>query len=148
MHGDIYYMQQHVKQLKDWSKDYHHNIHRYASWLNYVLDEYYFKHYDQYGKPRSYSYGTPTRGDFNYAYYYWVRPLYKKLISYAHDYYREYGYKNGRDHKVREYKVIIKEVVNKYHRLARCNYGVNGDDTRATDDNEVFAQEDDLGIDM
>src|SRR5262245_56683180 len=41
MHGDIYYMQQHVKQLKDWAKDYHQNLYRYASWFDYVLDEYY-----------------------------------------------------------------------------------------------------------
>ena len=148
MHGDIYYFQQHIKQLKDWSKDYNYNVYKYASWISYILDESYYKHYDQHGRARWYSYGKPTRGDFNYAYYYWVRPLYKKLLWHSAEYYREHKHKNGHAHKVREYKGYIKEVVHKYHRFTKCNYGFNGDDARAADDTEVRADEQNLGADF
>jgi hypothetical protein len=148
MHGDIYYMQQHVQQLKSWAHNYNHQIYRHADWLNYLLTQYYEKHYDQHGRPRWYHYGRSTRGDFNYEYYYWLRPVYRRLLCHAAEYYREYRHRNGHAHKVREYRGYMREVVYKYHRLTKCNYGFNGDDNRAQDDSEVAAEEDDLGAEL
>src|SRR5262245_37920273 len=41
-HGDIYYFQQHVKQLKNWSHNYYNNVYYYADLLDRYLDQYYF----------------------------------------------------------------------------------------------------------
>jgi hypothetical protein len=148
MHGDIYFFQEQVKKLMDWSKDYHHGIYHKAHWLNFLIEKYYFSCYDQHGKARWYNYGRCTRGDFNYYYFYWIRPVYYNLLRQSADYYREYKHKHSHAHKVREYKGYIKEVVYKYHRFTKCNYGFNGDDNRAQDDVEAGSFEDDLGVDF
>jgi hypothetical protein len=147
-HGDIYYFQQHVKHLKDWSHNYNNNIYYYSDLLDRYLDQYFFSCYQSNGSPRWYSYGRCTRGDFNYYYYYYLRPIYFRLLRHSADYYREYHNKNGHQQKVREYKGYMHEVVYKYHHFTKCNYGFNGDDTRAADDNEAANVENDLGADL
>jgi hypothetical protein len=148
MHGDIYYFQQHINELYDWSRNYNSNINKYSSQIRYYLDQYYFSCYDSSGHARWYNnqYGRCSRGDFNYYYYYWIRPLYTKLIWYGADYYREYHNKSGHSQHVHDYQRYMKDTVYYYHHFTKCNYGINGDDPKAVDDTTVFGVEDDLGI--
>jgi hypothetical protein len=146
MHGEIYYAQQYTRDLKNWAYDYHPQIYFYASWLDYLYDQYYYAHYDDRGQPRSYGYGRPTRGDFNYAYYYWIRPVYKQILSYSASYYDTYRYNSGHGHKFYAYKRSLKKVMDRYHSFVRCNYGFNGNDSQAQDDTELLELEAATGV--
>lgn len=102
----------------------------YATWLMSVTQQYYALAFLPDAHPRPYGFGPMTRGDFNYYYYYWVRPIYFSLLHYATDYYAAHLGSPG----IGAYENLIGSVAWNYHALVRCNYGLDGDDAGARED--------------
>ncbi|WP_141731848.1 hypothetical protein [Oligoflexus tunisiensis] len=127
MHQQLYDMQQHAQAIQQ--SYYSYELTYYAAYLYHVLDKLYHSTYDSYGKPKKYGWGYPTRGDFNYIYYYWIRPLYKKMIHHGGLY---YSHTNPYYHQA--YKKNFQSFYYGYHSLTRCMYGKNSNDPQAEDD--------------
>jgi hypothetical protein len=129
MYKQLYDMQQHAQHMQ--KGYYSHELTYYASYLYYVLDKLYASTYVSYGQPKQYAWGYPTRGDFNHVYYYWIRPLYKKMVYHSAHYYNSldpYYYPS--------YKQNFYPMYDGYHSLTRCMFGQNGNDPKAEDDTE------------
>jgi hypothetical protein len=152
MYQQIYYTSYYFSQIEEWAYGEYQrygydeiwNVYIYAAYLRVYMTEYYWNSYDQYEHPRSYPWGYATRGDFNYGYEYWVRPVYFKLIEAAGDYYDRYSESRGFDYG--SYSGYVKPAFVQYHRFTKCNFGKNGKDPQAKDDDVAFASERRAGI--
>ncbi|HLT39070.1 MAG TPA: hypothetical protein VK034_22455 [Enhygromyxa sp.] len=129
MAEQMYNLQESLDDMADWGADHDPYVEYYAVWMRSVVQQYYALGYDK-GKPRKYSHGRMTRGDFNYYYYYWVRPIYFTMLHYSAYYYKSHI----RSSDVEIYREVLHEVVESYHGLVLCNYGFNGDDEDARED--------------
>lgn len=138
----MYNLQEGLDDMADWGARHDPYIGYYATWMKSVVQQYYAVGYGPGGKPRHYSYGRMTRGDFNYHYYYWVRPIYYSLLYYSVSYYETYY---GRP-EIYEYQNKLSHVVASYHGLVLCNYGFNGDDAESREDLTAYAVEDAAGV--
>jgi hypothetical protein len=146
MHGAIYYGQQSTRDFKNWSYGKSSEIYKYAHKLDQYYDNYYWNAYGHDGRPTRYSWGYASRGDFNYGYYYYIRPIYVKVLYAAKAYYKSH-YSNGYSYEYNTYyKPLIQKFVYQYHYLTKCNYGKNGNDPKAADDTEVQGLEAELGL--
>jgi hypothetical protein len=152
MYEQIYYSSYYFSQIEEWAwgeyqrygYDEIWNVYIYAAYLRVYMTEYYWNAYDQYEQPRTYSFGHATRGDFNYGYEYWVRPVYFKLVEATGDYYGHYSGSPGFDDG--QYQGYVKPAFVQYHRFTKCNFGKNGKDPLAKDDDKAFAFERSAGI--
>ena len=136
MYQQLYAMQQFTHQMQQ--GNYSPKMSYYADWLYSVLDKLYEETFDSYGHPKKYAWGYATRGDFNHVFYYWIRPLYKKLAIYGSQY---YSYKDSNPYYKSSYKSGYDNLYNSYHSLTHCMYGANSSDPLAEDDTEFTAIE-------
>jgi hypothetical protein len=83
-----------------------------------------------------------TRGDYNYYFYYWVRPIYFSLLYYSTQYYESH---RG-DSQIPYYKDMLYKVSSSYHPLVLCNYGFNGNDMGSREDLRAKRAEDRAGL--
>jgi hypothetical protein len=127
MAEQMYDLQESLDDMADWGMKHDTHVGYYATWMKSVVQQYYALGYGPSGKPRSYSHGRMTRGDYNYYYYYWVRPIYYSMLYYAAEYYESHT-------EVSEYETLMYEVARSYRSMVRCNYGFNGDDADARED--------------
>lgn len=123
-------MQESLGDLSAFGQEHSPLIDYYATWLTSVTQQYYALAYLPDASPRPYGFGPMTRGDFNYYYYYWVRPIYFSLLHYAAEYYVEHAGST----EIGAYEGLIGSVAWNYHALVRCNYGLDGDDKAARED--------------
>jgi hypothetical protein len=126
----MYEMQESLEEMSVWASGEDQYIYYYATWMKVVVQQYYALAYDAHGQPREYPYGKMTRGDYNYVYYYWVRPIYFSLIYYSAQYYESHRY----EPQIGEYKERLGDVADSYRPLVLCNYGFNGDDEGSRED--------------
>lgn len=136
-------LQESLDDLSDFGQQHSPLIDYYATWLMSVTQQYYALAFLPEAVPRSYPFGTMTRGDFNYYYYYWVRPIYYSLLYYAAGFYE--AHVGG--HYVPTYVSLLSSVSWNYHALVRCNYGLDGDDKGAREDLAVRELEASAGLD-
>jgi hypothetical protein len=109
----------------------------YVSRLVYVIDTFYGYAYDDFGRPRFYPSfgGYPTRGDFNFLFYFWIRPIVFDVFYYGVNYV-QYG----------SYIQAINDFDDAYHGLTQCMYGAKAGDPTAFDDLEAQAAERAAGV--
>lgn len=138
----MYELQESLEDMSSWAASEDVYIYYYARWLMAVVQQYYALAYDGQGEPREYPYGKMTRGDFNYVFYYWVRPIYYSLMYYSAEYYEE----NEDEPQIPEYQQRLGDVADSYHPLVLCNYGFNGDDDGSREDLSVRNVEARAGI--
>lgn len=134
MAEQMYNLQESLDDMSKWGADHDPYIEYYALWMRSVVQQYYALGYDYSGKPHDYDYGPMTRGDYNYYYYYWVRPIYLTMLHYCGYYYESHW----QSPDLYRYQTMLGEVVDSYHALVKCNYGFNGDDEGARED--LYAQ--------
>jgi hypothetical protein len=135
-----------------------YNIYVISSYLRYLMQEYYWNAYDQYGHAKYYSWGRATRGDFYYGYYFWIKVLHNYLYEYAYKYYSKHYNWSGYDYYVDyvdQYKVkhhekhnYFYEAARSYHELALCNDGFDGVDPQALDDTAAYSNEQAAGFNI
>lgn len=141
MYRQLYDMQQHAQQVRD--AQYSDEISHYADQLYNVLEKVYLETYDSSGYPRDYEWGWATRGDLNFYYYYWIRPLYQRTLAYGVVYtHQDYSDDHG------TYSQYFTALADGYHKLTRCMFGLNGDDVKAEDDTQVNFLEIAAGIEI
>ncbi|HWN66554.1 MAG TPA: hypothetical protein VNM90_02880 [Haliangium sp.] len=126
----MYELQESLEEMSAWASGEDSYIYYYSTWMKSVAQQYYALGYDDDGEPREYPYGKMTRGDYNYVYYYWVRPIYYSLMYYSAQYYEVHKY----EPQIGEYKKRLGYVADSYHPLVLCNYGFNGDDKGSRED--------------
>lgn len=141
MAEQMYNLQEGLDAMADYGAQHDPYVGYYATWMKSVVQQYYALGYDH-GKPREYSYGRMTRGDFNYYYYYWLRPIYFSLLHYSALYYQSH-YDSPH---VSRYQAALYEVVEGYHGMVACNYGFNGDDADAREDLQARQAEQNAGL--
>jgi hypothetical protein len=138
----MYELQESLEEMSTWASGEDPYIYYYSTWMKTVVQQYYGMGYDDHGKPREYPYGKMTRGDYNYVYYYWVRPIYYSLMYYSAEYYEEHKY----EPQIPEYKERLGYVAESYHPLVSCNYGFNGNDKGSREDTSAKAAEGRAGL--
>src|SRR5205085_355567 len=88
--------------------------------------------------------GYPSRGDFNYGFEWWLRPVYVQFTRYASSYYGQYA--SHPDFDRAGYTDHMKSAMVRYHKLTRCNFGKNGKDLQSKDDDQAMVVERQAGI--
>jgi hypothetical protein len=171
MYNQIYYTNYYYSQVEYYAYneyantgDYDaYNVYAYASYLRYSMQEYYWASYDQYGKPKHFPWGHygdgddyASRGDFDYGYYYYIRPLYLKFYEYAYKYYSKHhnwsyydyyvDYYDSHNVKHHDKHNYMYESSRYYHKLTRCKGGHKGNDPQAKDDTVAYSTEQNAGI--
>ncbi|MFW7381076.1 MAG: hypothetical protein ACOH5I_19830 [Oligoflexus sp.] len=132
MYKSLNDMKKSAYQMASYSKSY--EVSYYSDWLYQALDQYmnqtYVYDYNQY-YPRYYSKWKyyATRGDHNYFYYYYVRPLYYQTL-------RELAKLPNSEAAI--YQRYTRQFIKSYRYYTRCNYGHNGNDPRAAWDDEAI----------
>jgi hypothetical protein len=163
MYHEVYDSSYYYSKMERWA--YHeytrthsqdaYNLYVYAAYLRYYTTQYFWTFYE-YGsdhktiQPKYYSrWGYhATRGDYNYAYHYYIRPVYREYVRYASYYYnrhyrdRDYNY----DYGYGKYSDHAYYASKHYHSYVKCNYGKNGTDPQAKDDTEMASWEQSAGI--
>lgn len=112
----------------------------HAEWLQSVLQLSFWDMFSAFGVPKVYPFGAPTRGDFNYHYYHFMRPIYYNLIYRAQDFYSAYEYYLS-EAEYTEYVSVMSSLSETYHAFTRCQYGFNGADTEALEDSDAYSEE-------
>lgn len=145
MHRQIYDTNDQFSRIERWA--YHEyastgyeeswNIYVCAAYLRVYTAQYYWNAYEERGYPRSFSWGYPSRGDFNYGYHFYIRPVYLELLNALGGYYGHHAGSPGFDYPT--YGRIVKPAIVQYHRFTRCNFGKNGKDALAKDDDRALA---------
>jgi hypothetical protein len=154
MYQDIYYTSYYFQQVEYWAyNEYYrtgykevYDLYIYAGYLRTAMTEYYWSFYDEYHQPKQYGWGYGSRGDFNYGYEYWIRPLYFQFLNYGYKYYHKYSKYKNFDYK--NYHNYMYYAGRYYHDYTRCNFGLDGNDTGAKDDTEAFSLEQAAGFDV
>jgi hypothetical protein len=154
MYDQIYDSSDYYSQLEDWAYQQYYqtgyveiwNVYIYASYLRVYLNQYYWNSYGSSGSPLSFSWGHASRGDFNYGYFFYIRPVYQKLIEASGDYYSNYHTRS--DFDARQYSGHMKPAMVQYHRFTRCNFGKNGLDRQAKDDDALLPAERAAGVSL
>jgi hypothetical protein len=162
MYDQIYNTSYYFSQVEEWA--YHeysrtgysevYNVYIYASYMRYTMTAYFWNYFEydssQKIQPRYFPEwgGNATRGDFNYNYYYYVRPIYREFLRYSGEYYRGRSHENdyNHDYGYGRYTEKSEHSYSQYHSFSRCNNGKNGADPLAQDDTEVLAEEIAAGI--
>jgi len=139
----MYVLQESLDDMSEWAEEHDPYVAYYVVWMKSVVQQYYSLGYDHSGKPREYSYGRMTRGDYNYYYYYWVRPIYLTMLHYSAYYYKSHRHSPD----LYEYEEALAQVAGSYHMLVLCNYGFNGEDEDAREDLRVQLAEQNAGFD-
>ncbi len=114
-----------------------------AAQLRDYADQYFWTAFDASG-PKQFPFGRATRGDFNAGFDYFIRPVYIDFVQSSASYFQNYSRINGFDFQ--SYEEVMRPAMTGYHRLARCNFGKNGTDRDARDDDEIRPNEDSTGI--
>jgi hypothetical protein len=142
MAEQMYNLQEGLEDMADWGAEHDPYVGYYAVWMKSVVQQYYALGYADKGEPREYSYGRMTRGDFNYYYYYWVRPTYFSLLHYSAQYYESHRYGPG----IYEYQFLMYEVASSYRGMVLCNYGFNGEDDESREDLQAELAQERAGV--
>ncbi len=142
MATQMFELQESLKGLSNWSQGRAPYIEYYTQWLLAMTQQYYALGFYPSGVPRTYSYGRMTRADFNYYFYYWLRPVYYNLLYSSANYYS--FHRGGPDYYI--YQKSLYDVAHNYHDLVACNYGFNADDKGAREDMEAGKSEAKAGV--
>ena len=173
IYGEMYSSYYYFGEIEKWAYNTYYNTYHadsryrdvydmyvYASYVRYYFQSYFWtyfgynesgqitpKYYDfEYGGNRYHSYAW--RGDFNYNYYYYIKPVYHGYLKYAaryhqrhkhdSDYNRNYGYGTYEGHG--------RNAKRQYQSYVHCLYGSEGGDTMAAEDYTALSLEDDAGL--
>jgi hypothetical protein len=154
MYNDIYYTNYYFWLVEYWAYNEYYNtgypeaydVYIFAGYIRTAMTEYYWSLYDQYGHPRSFSWGRVTRGDFNYGFEWWIKPLYYQFLQYAYNYYYKYSNYSGFDYA--GYHDHVYKAGRQYHDFCRCNFAKDGSDPKGKDDTQAFPLEKAAGFDV
>lgn len=151
MHQRMYDLQESLDDMIEWAEGEDdpdiEAMCYYATLMQALVQQYYALAYDSSGEPRQYPFGKMTRGDYNYFFYYWVRPIYYYgLLYYAVRYYEENQDEGALKSQNDEYLEHLDHVVQAYHPVVLCNYGFKGDDKGAREDLDAQAAEERAGV--